>query len=439
MRPPNRVPSLARRAGVSLGLCAFFLVVYQAGLAWAAGRPAVPSFYFGWERRVPLVPAAIVPYMSVDLFFVLAPLVVRTGRELRAYAVRMATALAVAGVCFVLLPMRFAFTHPPVPGVLGWILDAFQHVDRPFNQLPSLHVATLLIAGDVFVRHTRSWRRAALLAWFGLIGVSPLLVWQHHVVDLFAGLALGLLCLQLVRDDGPRPAFERNPVVATCYLAGGVGALVACLCVGRPAWPLWWPTLSLLGVAAGYAVIGPAVYAKRDGRLGWGTRVLFGPTLLGQRASALWYARQGRAYDPIADRVWIGRRLSTREAAAARAAGVGAVVDLTSEFTEPAPFRSGRYLHVPTLDLTAPTPAQVDRAVAFVRRQAADTVVLIHCKAGYSRTAVVAAAYLLATGRAASAAEAIGRLREARPSLVVRPEARLAIEAFARRVPDAFT
>jgi hypothetical protein len=426
-----------KRGATSVALAMFFLVVYGGSEAIAARRTGVPSFYFAWERHVPFVPAAIVPYLSIDLFFVAAPLLVRTDRQLRAYAGRVVAAIAVAGACFVLLPLRFAFVQPPDAGVFGVIVGLFKRADLPLNQSPSLHIALLLIVGDVFVRRARGPLRAALLVWFGLIAASPLLVYQHHLTDLIAGLALGLLCLHFIPDD-PRPWFDRNGRVGLYYAVGGGALLGACVWIGRSAWPLWWPTVSLLTVAVGYAALGPALYQKVDGKLGWTSRLLLGPALLGQHASLHWYARRCRPWDAVTDRLWIGRKLTGAEATAARSAGVAAVVDLTCEFTEPRPFRTLSYLHLPTLDLTAPTQPQLDAAVAFVAEQAG--IVYVHCKAGYSRAAVVVAAYLLASGGAASADEAIDLIRRARPSLIVRPEARRAIEAFAllrpQRRPD---
>ena len=425
--------SLGRRVAVSAGLSATFLVLYCGAAAVAARRAGVPSFHFGWERHVPFVPVLLVPYLSIDLFFVTAPLLARSARELRVLAVRVLAAVAVASACFVVVPLRFAFERPAVAGWLGVAFDWFQRADGPFNQSPSLHVALLLIVGRPFAAATRGPWRAVLLVWFGLIGASPLLVFQHHAADLLAGLALGLACLILIGDE-PREAFEANRRVGGYYAVGGLAMAATCAAVGRAAWPLWWPTAAVLAVAVSYLFVGPAAYGKRDGRVGLAARVLLWPTLLGQRASRWWYAWRANAWDAVTDRLWVGRQMTRREAAAAVAAGVGAVVDLTCEFTEPAVLRAVPYLHVATLDLTAPTMAQVDRAVAFATEQmAAGRVVLVHCKAGYSRTAVVAAAVLLAGGAVGSADEAVAAVRRARPTLVVRPEARRAIAAFAGR------
>jgi len=424
-------PSIGKRALVSLILSIVFLVVYGGTQAITVGRSNVPSFFYAWERRVPFVAATIIPYLSIDLFFITAPLLIETERKLRAYAIRITTAILVGGMFFLSLPLRFAFQRPDVAGVSGYVFKQFQQLDQPFNQFPSLHIALLLIVGDVFIQRTRGWVRGVLLIWFGLIAASPLLVYQHHLIDLIGGLALGLVCLRVVNDNGERITAQPHWRIGGYYLVTAAVLVSLSLWIGKASWPLWWPAFSLLFAAGGYFLLGPRIYAKRDGRLPLSTRLLFGPMLIGQAASWWWYARRAWAYDVLTDRLLIGRLLTSEEAAAACEAGVGAVVDLTCEFSEPPEYRSLPYLHVPVLDLTAPTPEQIDRAVAFIQEHEVRSIVYLHCKAGYSRTAVIAAAYLLATGRAESADDAIDQLRRARPSMIVRPEARRAIKQFA--------
>ena len=102
--------------------------------------------------------------------------------------------------------------------------------------------------------------------------------------------------------------------------------------------------------------------------------------------------------------------------------GVTAVLDLTAEFSEATPFRGITYCNLPILDLTAPTQGQLHAAVAFISEEATKGMVFIHCKIGYSRTAAVAGAYLLASGKAISVEDAVAWLRRVRPSIVIRPE-----------------
>src|SRR5712664_2509694 len=93
----------------SAGLSILFLVVYS-GCNWITARRAgVGTFYFEWERGIPFVPFMILPYMSIDLFFVAAPFLCRTDEALRIFSRRIVAAILIAGLCFLLFPLRFAF------------------------------------------------------------------------------------------------------------------------------------------------------------------------------------------------------------------------------------------------------------------------------------------------------------------------------------------
>jgi protein phosphatase len=156
------------------------------------------------------------------------------------------------------------------------------------------------------------------------------------------------------------------------------------------------------------------------------------PVLLGQYLSLLYYRRQCRPWDEFSPGLLIGRQLDDAEAAEAVRQGVTAVLDLTAEFSEATPFRATNYRNLPILDLTAPTPGQLREAIQFIAEESARGTVYVHCKIGYSRSATVVGAYQLASGRAATAQEAIELLRRVRPSIIVRPEAREALRAFER-------
>ena len=192
--------TLSWQLGVSLGLSALFLVVYSTCNWITARRANVPTFYFEWERSIPFVPLLIVPYMSIDLFFMAAPFLCRAQDRLCVFARRVVFATLVAGLCFLLFPLRFAFARPPAFGLSGLVFNWFRTIDAPFNLVPSLHAAYWLLLADVYGRETRGFMRLTIMAWFALIAVSPVLTYQHHVIDIVTGLALGGLCLGLFRN-----------------------------------------------------------------------------------------------------------------------------------------------------------------------------------------------------------------------------------------------
>jgi protein-tyrosine phosphatase/1-acyl-sn-glycerol-3-phosphate acyltransferase len=222
--------------------------------------------------------------------------------------------------------------------------------------------------------------------------------------------------------------------MAAYYLAGAVGAGV----LARLSWPwgglLWWPATSLALIGFAYLSVGPAVFAKSNGALTRSAWWVHWPSLAAHWLSYACYRRRCRPYHELVPGVWIGRRLTRREAATAIEQGVTSVLDLAAELHETTAFTRLRYRSIPVLDLTAPTLEQLDEGVRFIRTESRRGIVYVHCKIGYSRTGAVAAAYLLATNRVATTSEALAVLRRVRPSIVVRPEAERAIRLYEQRL-----
>jgi predicted protein tyrosine phosphatase len=414
----------------SAALSVLFFVVYFTTNWYSAQRANVGTWHYDWELTLPFVPLLIVPYMSIDLFFVTGPFLCCQRQELTTLARRLALTTLLGGACFLLFPYRLKFEKPDVDGWTGALFREFCSLDLPYNLVPSLHIAYLTILTDLYGRYTRGWLWVLTHLWFGLIGLSTVLTYQHQVIDVVGGVVLAAICFYLVRDPSPARASARNYRVANYY---GVGAAVV-LGVAAISWPwgglLLWVAGSLLIAAAGYCGIAAGIYHKIDGRLTLSTRLIMAPLLVGQYASLLYYRRQCRAWDEAAPGVLIGRQLNDTEARELLRSSCAAVLDLTAEFSEAEPLRALRYRNIAILDLTAPTREQLWEAVDFITEQRVRGPVYVHCKIGYSRSAAVVGAYLLASGQAASADEAVDMLRKARPSIIVRPEAIDALHVF---------
>jgi protein-tyrosine phosphatase/membrane-associated phospholipid phosphatase len=432
-------PTRWNALGVSIATSFLFLLVYNLGLYLASRREHVGTWVYDWEKHIPFVPWMIWPYLSIDLFFVVAPFLCSTKSELKHLAQRLTAATLVAGAFFILMPLRYTFERPPSSGLSGWAIGWFTGLDKPFNLFPSLHIAYRTILAEVYDRHTRGPLRWMIAVWFTLVGLSTLLIYQHHVVDVIGGFALGALCFYFIGDAPWRQPAGTNPRVATYFAVAAIALLTTALATRGLGWLLAWPAIVCGVMAWAYLGLGPAVYRKHAGRLPWATRVVLLPVLIGQWWSWRHYGRMSAPWNELTDRLWIGRLLKTHEAQQAIDAGVVAVVDLTCEFSTPAPFRDIPHLNVRLLDLTAPPPAMIDRALAFIAEHSPRGIVYVHCKAGYSRTAAIAGAHLLHAGDCESAKTAIDRLIAARPGIVIRPEARRAIEAFAARQCDQFS
>ena len=420
-----------RAAVTSALLSAMFLVVYGTTNWLTSQRGDVPTWHASWELAIPFMPLLILPYMSIDLFFVTAPFVCGSRREMNVLVKRLVFANLVAAAFFVLMPFQLGFERATVGGWQGLVFDTFREMDLPYNLFPSLHIAQLGVLAAVYGGHTRGVLWVACQAWFGLIIASTVLTHQHHLIDIAGGVLLGAFACQLFRESPAYLPVQRNVRLGAYYAAGAIALVIPAALLGPWGAFLVWPAAALGLVAAGYFGLGPAVFRKENGRLPISTRIALAPVLIGQYLSLLYYRRQCRPWDTVVPGVLIGRALNSAEAAEAVREGVTAVLDLTGELSEAAPFLERTYRNIQVLDLTAPTPEQLREAVAFITAEAECGTVYVHCKIGYSRSAAVIGAYLLASGQAMTADEAVALLRRARPSIVIRAEALTAIRGWA--------
>jgi len=428
--PPNpSPPTLRERALWTVGVSVLWLIVYL-GCNWITShRTDVRTFQFAWERHLPLIPWMIVPYMSIDLFFLAGPWVCSTRRELQILCTRLMAATLIAGFCFLFVPLTLAGERPHFAGWPGAIYDSLKTGDKPYNLCPSLHVAILLILWPVYHRATHGAVRALAHIWFSLILFSVLPVYQHHFIDVAGGALLALLCFAAFPmadgwPDTPRGE-RRGGRIAIRYVAAALPLLALAIWLGPfHGWGVLaaWVGLVLALVAHAYLFGGPGAFRKSGGRIPPGTHLLFGPYLLGLDVSRrYWFGRMPRPWDRVSPSLIIGRRLRAHETASLQAERIVAVIDLTAEHDATASFREQPYLNLPVLDLTVPSRTQCRRAIEFIQAHSSRGTVYIHCGLGYSRSAVIAAAWLLASSEAATIEDACAAVARARPGVKLGP------------------
>jgi membrane-associated phospholipid phosphatase len=193
----------------------WFALVY-GGCDWlTAHRNLRVPIHLSFELSIPLVPGAVLAYMSIYALFLAGPFIIRERREFTALILGLALATLVGGVGFLLVPSQTAFAPP---GELGMWDGLFRFADRlnlDYNMVPSLHVALSVACVAAFARHAGRATHWALWLWAVAIAVSTLLTHQHHVVDVVTGWVLGMAAERVSREwvghgplgrPRPRPA-----------------------------------------------------------------------------------------------------------------------------------------------------------------------------------------------------------------------------------------
>jgi len=399
-------------------LAPFFYSTYGFANWLASTRLHVGSIVFSWEHQVPFLAWTIVPYWSINLFYALSLLLNGSRSGVDRLAGRYLTAQIVAVSCFILFPLTATFVRPATTGLPGFLFAVLGGFDKPFNQAPSLHIALLVIIWD----HWRQRLGGLLLplwhCWCFLIGASVLTTWQHHFIDIPTGMLLGFFALWLFPAKGELPfagfrltgnAKARRLALyytlgAAVALAGAaVGAFFSAIAL-----VLLWPALALAIVAFAYAGAGAKVFQKTaDGHVSPASRILLWPYRLGARINVWAWTRKLPPTVAIADGVFLGRFPSASEANS-----FGTVIDLAAELERPRG-ATGHWIGFDMLDLLPPPADMLDQAVAAIEPARRRGTVLVCCALGFQRSATIVAAWLVASGRSHTPAQARKQLAAA--------------------------
>ena len=350
-------------------VAAIFYASYGATNALASARANVPEIYFAWERALPFWAWSIVPYWSLNLLYALGFFLCRDGRELARYVTQLLAAQLIATLFFIAFPLQMSWEKPAVSGISGFLFSSLAAFDLPFNQAPSLHIILCVVVGAFYLRKARAvWLKAALVAWFALIGLSVLTTYQHHFIDIPTGLAAGCFVL-LVRPIDGEPL--RFAVVADAarykwaalYLGLAFLTLFAAIAGAKiwGAWMLWlsWASLSFALVACGYAFLGARVFAKNgQGRHVAAAKALLFPYLCVARLNAIFWLRGRRLSDEILPGLYLG---SVKEAGK-----FYAVLDCAAEFERPGGAQI--YASLPMLDMITPGTDELKRGADELER-----------------------------------------------------------------------
>lgn len=158
------------------------------------------SLYLPIELQVPFVPEFMLAYLSMYVLFAMPPFFLQV-EELNALGKQLIAGTILSGLIFILLPAKLGFVRAvPEDGFFGPLYANLFSIDMPHNMVPSLHVVfSSLIIMAVAGASSRESNRVFWYGWLLVICVSTLLVHQHHIIDVVAGLALAVLLRKLIK------------------------------------------------------------------------------------------------------------------------------------------------------------------------------------------------------------------------------------------------
>lgn len=161
---------------------------------WLTSQRAVAyPLYINKELSIPLVPEFIWLYMSMYILFLLPPFFL-DNIQLKLLGKQLILATISSGIIFLLIPTILGFERiqPDDPFYSSLYAQLFT-IDLPHNLVPSLHVVfSAIIVFSLLQGMKKSSSKILTWMWLILLCLSTLLVHQHHLLDVIAGLLIAV-------------------------------------------------------------------------------------------------------------------------------------------------------------------------------------------------------------------------------------------------------
>ena len=170
----------------------WFALIYGGSDWLTAQRTWRVPIHTQFELSIPLVPSFALVYVSLYMLFLGVPFVLRTKGEIDLLAKQQVIVIAIAGLCFWLLPADLAYPAVTDLGLWEGLFQWADEVNLDHNLVPSLHVAMSAVSINHFTANATNFVRWILWIWCLLIAASTVLTHQHHLLDVVAGFALAI-------------------------------------------------------------------------------------------------------------------------------------------------------------------------------------------------------------------------------------------------------
>lgn len=188
-----------KKAGISI-LLAVGVFFTNEIYALLNHGPAVLNLQTPLDVALPVIPIFVIPYVSLNLFVYLTLvifLLFRT-RIFHSACLAMIAAWLISYGFYFFLQTEVIRPAPAGGDIFSQMIREVYAIDNPFNDFPSLHTS---ISTILAIHWFRMDRRIGMVVavWTALIVASTVLIKQHYVADLIAGLALAFGVTWLVR------------------------------------------------------------------------------------------------------------------------------------------------------------------------------------------------------------------------------------------------
>ncbi len=187
--------------------------VTQALVQPATGDGAYQTFVLkSWlDEKIPFVPILALPYIT---YLVIVPflvpalnLVARSMRRFLTVGIALIVSQLILDLSYWLFQTNVPRTVTPPDDVFGWMVRMVWGNDQPFNGYPSAHCTWAMIGILALWRLRSRFPKTSwiLMPWLALVFPATVMLQQHFLMDVYAGVFVGFATYWAVMFAVERP------------------------------------------------------------------------------------------------------------------------------------------------------------------------------------------------------------------------------------------
>jgi membrane-associated phospholipid phosphatase len=146
------------------------------------------------DNLIPFVPSFVLFYMLTFAYLIVVPyILIKDKKQFAALSLSFISIMLIGYIIFLLFPVKTILRPENIAsGFWNGLVKMSYLADAPgFNNFPSLHVALSLLVSLIVYNHDKKhwW------VWIMFSGImfSTMFIKQHYIIDVVAGILLGII------------------------------------------------------------------------------------------------------------------------------------------------------------------------------------------------------------------------------------------------------
>lgn len=138
------------------------------------------------EDKIPLVASFVFIYLSCYLLVFMPIFFLKNLLKFKKAVYSYLIVIIISAAVFLIYPIKIIRPEIIVKDLSTYALSVLYAVDKPYNTLPSLHVALSFLSSFIVFNENKKYG-SLFIVWAFLVAIAALFIKQHYILDVIIG------------------------------------------------------------------------------------------------------------------------------------------------------------------------------------------------------------------------------------------------------------